>query len=266
MRTLLLAATMLILPLPPVAAQSAGPSEPTGGWVPPADHGEAVRRAHRDLELLDGLLDSRPDDAWYRLQRLRLLYFLGVDQQEHLARVDEEAARIAFLRGRDGRETAPVAAAYRGAAEVLRAKHALWPGTKTRHLKAGLAVLDELVAQHPDDPEIRYLRLVSTAYLPFLFGRRDGARQDARALSELLLAERVSFPAPTLVAMTGVLLESGRLDGEVRRRIEALRNAAAATAPSDPLLALALPIPQREGDRESPDESSPDSASPSGGD
>lgn len=264
MRALLLGVTMFILSLPPAAAQSSRDPGTAGSWVPPVDHREAVRRAHRDLALVDSVLDLDGNDPWYRVQRLRLLYFLGVDREENLARVDEEALRVEALGGSSDPSLKPLAAAYRGAAEVLRARHAVWPGTKNRHLRAGLAELDRLVAEHPSDPEIRYLRLVSTAYLPFIFGRREGVRDDAAALAELLLGERTAFPPPVLVAMTGVLLEAGRLDYEPRRRIRELRDRAVAQAPSDPLLALAVPASPPGVGEGSTGAGTPDGASPSG--
>lgn len=264
MRALLLGVAMVIVPPPMLSAQSNPAPGSAGGWVPPADHREAVQRAQRDLALLDAVLERRPDDPWYRVQRLRLLYFLGVEREENLVLVDQEAGRLARLAEPPRRELEALAAAYRGAAEVLRARHAVWPGTKTRHLRVGLAELDRLVADHPDDPEIRYLRLVSTAYLPFIFGRRESAREDAATLAGLLLQERTAFPSTTLVAMTGVLLESGRLDEEPRREIRLLRDRAVAETPTDPVLALKVPASPRPSAAGPAGSGVPDEASPSG--
>lgn len=231
---------MLLLLALPLSAQSA-PASGSGGWTPPADHGEAVRQAHVDLAILDLLLEARPDDDWYRVQRLRTLHFLAVEEEAQLRQVDREAAGMLDRADRGEEASRAVARAYQGAAEVLRAKHALWPGTKNRHLRNGLAVLDSLVTRHPAEAEIRYLRLVSTAYLPFFFGRGASAEEDAAALALLLLSDPIAFPAPALAAMTGVLLETGRLDGGTGERVRRLREAVMETMPADRGAALGPP-------------------------
>ena len=244
---------LLVLFLPPFAAAQEPPS--AGGWTPPRTHVEAMARGRRDLALLDAVLDGARDDTWFRLQRIRIVYFLGLEEEEFLERLDRETTLLAQDRPEPDEGLQVVLAGYRAAGEVLRGKHALWPGNKMRHLRAGLAVLDSLVHAHPEHLELRYLRLISTAYLPFLFGRRDGVREDARILAGLLPAARSSLPGPTLVAMTDVLLEAGRLEPEVRGRIEALRSAVLAETPSDPFQALSPPSSER---RERSEEQNPE--------
>lgn len=232
-------AMALLLLFPTVSlAQTSGSA---GEWVPPRNHAEAQQRARRDLALLEELHPGGPLAGWFDLQRLRIVYFLGLEEELFVDRLDEETARFRDLHPGRGQETEATLQAYEAAGEVLRAKHAFWPGTKTGHLRTGLSALDDLVQAHPEHPEVRYLRLVSTAYLPFFFGRGDGAREDARVLARLLPAARSDFPGPTLVAMTDVLLESDRLEDEVRDEVQDLRGEALATTPVDPLRALSPP-------------------------
>jgi len=223
-------------------AQSPGSMD---GWTPPRNHRDAQERARRDLSLLEGDVEIFPDSrAWYDLQLLRIVYFLGLEEADFLQRVDQQVASLRSAHPRRDRDLEATLRGYEGAAEVLRAKHAFWPGAKTGHLRTGLAVLDSLVGEHPRHAEVRYLRLVSTAYLPFFLGRGDGAREDARVLAELLPGARGSFPGPTLVAMTDVLLEPGRLDRDRSLRVRELRVDALAVTPTDPLAALG-PLPPR---------------------
>lgn len=229
----------LLLLLPSVSLAQSGGS--AGEWVPPRNHAEAQQRARRDLALLEEVHIGGPLAGWYDLQRLRIVYFLGLEEETYVDRLDQETARFRDLHPDRGADTEATLQAYEAAAEVLRAKHAFWPGSKTGHLRTGLAALDGLVDSHPDHPEVRYLRLVSTAYLPFFFGRGDGAREDARVLARLLPGARAAFPGPTLVAMTDVLLESDRLDGASRDEVQDLRGEALADTPVDPLQALAPP-------------------------
>lgn len=240
-------ACLLFVVVPNALAGQSSSSRSEEGWTPQADHAEAVRRAVRDLAVLGALLEPRPDDAWYRTQRLRTLYFLAVDDRDRLDDIDREADLIAALPGA-GDSLRALAGAYRGATEVLRAKHGLWPGTRNRHLREGLRVLDGLVEGHPTHPEIRYLRLVSTAYLPFFLGRRETAAADAVALAALLLDNPPALPPVTLVAMTDVLLDGGRLDSSTRHRIRLFREIAMEEDPVDPVAALSVP-PTRTRDR-----------------
>jgi hypothetical protein len=235
---------MLFAFLFPVAVFAQSPAS-QDGWTPPRNHRDAQERARRDLSLLEKGHQIQPENrVWYDLQRLRILYFLGLEEEGFVQQVDREAASFRSAHPRRGRDLEATLRAYEAAAEVLRAKHAFWPGAKTGHVRVGLAALDSLVGEHPHHPEVRYLRLVSTAYLPFFFGRGDGAREDARVLAELLPRARGSFPGPTLVAMTDVLLETGRLDGDRSARVRELRGDALTVTPADPLAALG-PLPPR---------------------
>lgn len=233
----------LLLLLPSVSLAQGTPAH--GEWVPPRNHAEAQARARRDLALLEAL-DSRGAAGWYDLQRLRIVYFLGLDEEPFVDRLDQETRRFRELHPDRVEAVEATLKAYEAAGEVLRAKHAFWPGAKTGHLRRGLAALDGLVEAHPENAEVRYLRLVSTAYLPFFFGRGDGAREDARVLAQLLPASRSSFPGPTLVAMTDVLLESDRLDGASREEVRDLRGETLAVTPLDPFRALSPPGPDGE--------------------
>ena len=188
---------------------------PTPDSVPePLTPAEAtLRQAKADLETLDHCLERGESAAPERapgvaIQRLRTLYLLAIEDEERIAEADR--FRLAFGREAvvpDSEGGAAVVEAYGGALEVLRAKHAFWPNTRMRHLRAGLSELDAAVERHPRAVEIRYLRLVSTAFLPGILGRSGTAREDLAVVAHLLPGTVEVFPARTFEAMAATVLE-----------------------------------------------------------
>lgn len=156
------------------------------------------------------------------LDRLRDLYLAAVADegaiQRGLAEIDavRRSTRPASGSWADG-----TLEAYRGALITLRAKHALWPVTKMRHLRDGLEVLDSVVARQPQHAEARYLRLMSCYYLPGILGRGHSVREDFAELAHLLPHVRGRYPAPLYGAIVRFVLDQGRLTTEQRRPLEA---------------------------------------------
>ena len=78
-----------------------------------------------------------------RIEGVRAMYFLSVDEGDGWIpprtpsalqdQVPAESAEEAIIQG------------YRGAIEVVRAKHSRWPPNKLKYLKRGAAILDHLV-------------------------------------------------------------------------------------------------------------------------
>jgi hypothetical protein len=106
---------------------------------------------------------------------------------------------------------APIYDAYAAMFEVMRARHAFWPVKKMNHLNAGLRVLDGLVAQHPEQAEIRYLRLMSCYYLPRFLGRGWSIQEDFRVLARLLPEAADQFPADMYRLMVAFIEEKADL-------------------------------------------------------
>ncbi len=160
-------------------------------------------------------MDSWPwytsEDPTARLvEQLRSCYLDAVEDE---TAIDEGLALVEQF----GRED-PLSRAYGAALIVLRAKHAFWPHHKMQHLRRGLPVLDALVAEHPDNVEIRYLRLLSGYFLPGFLGRRDEVRADFDTLARLLPAARHSFPPDLYRDMAGFVMSRGALSEKDRRR------------------------------------------------
>lgn len=150
---------------------------------------------------------------------LRSHYRAAVEDESAIERGLREADAVRARSPRSsGSHLDATLSAYRGALVTLRAKHALWPRAKLRHLRAGLAVLDSTIARHPDHAEARYLRLMSCYYLPGVLGRKWSVREDFAALARLLPHVRHQYPADLYDAVTRFVLERGALPPE--RRVE----------------------------------------------
>lgn len=106
---------------------------------------------------------------------------------------------------------------YQGALITLRAKHALWPGTKLAHLREGLRIMDAVVRAHPELAEVRYLRLMSCFYLPSILGRNGSVREDFAALARLLPRVRAEYPPELYAVIVRFVLEEGDLADDQRR-------------------------------------------------
>lgn len=137
------------------------------------------------------------------LASVRALWLAGLGEPDAVDRLDEA---LGPLRAAPEARDAAVLEAYHGALLLLRAKHGSWPPSRWRDARAGIAALDRAVAWAPEDPEVRYLRLVNALNLPSLFGRRETARSDLDVLAQLFASGRRP-PEPILGAAERLLLD-----------------------------------------------------------
>ena len=172
------------------------------------------------------LLLATATPAWTRVAdpftRLREQYLLAVERE---SAIPQGLRTIEELRAggmaRPGSAEDAVLTAYRGALVPLRAKHAVWPPTRLRHLREGLAVLDRAAPAHPEQVEVRSLRLLSCYYLPGVLGRGWSVREDFAALARLLPGARDAYPPELYGAIVRFVLENGRLAERERRALGA---------------------------------------------
>jgi hypothetical protein len=149
------------------------------------------------------------------LERLRAMYFLSVEDRDWARRAED------LLQSLDGRQASGprdrvTLEAYRGALEVVRAKHARWPPTKLAHLREGMGILDRMVEEEPDNLEARYLRLVSCYYLPFFLKREDSVREDFRVLVGSLPHHPEAFSTAVYRGVVRFVLDNGDLSAAER--------------------------------------------------
>jgi hypothetical protein len=173
-------------------------------------------RAETEVELLAA---APREHATAELQRLRELYFDAVQSAEALETAEREI-RAMRARNATAGEMDVLLTAYDGALRTLRAKHGRWPPARLRDLQDGLRTLDQVVEQHPDIAEARYLRLMSCYYLPSLLGRSGSVREDFQALGRLLPGARSSFSRKLYEAAATFVLENGELHPTDRARLE----------------------------------------------
>jgi hypothetical protein len=160
-------------------------------------------------------------DLWERLERIRAMYFLSVEEGKW---VDLTKDSLSAIQGGIPSESEEEVTfeGYRGALEVVRAKHARWPPNKLKHLQGGARILDSLVARKPDNLEVRYLRLASYLFLPFFLRRDDSVAADFHTLTAGLPEHPEAFSPPVYQAVVRFVLENGTLEVEERTRLESL--------------------------------------------
>lgn len=204
----------LLWPFRPVEGQ------PPGSPAPPQD-GTSVAEVSRLLAGVDARLRMGQDhDGALSLERLRLLYFMTVADEAFIPVAVEQIDAMERTHAPDS-AVAPVLEAFRGAIEVVRGKHAFWPHDKVGHVRGGLARLDRVVETRPRLVEARYLRLLSSFYLPFFFGRGDTVDADMDALADLLLERPPRMSTEAYRAVTDFVLDHGELEPDRKARLSA---------------------------------------------
>jgi phytoene synthase len=197
-------------------------------------------RLRADLARLDAALRSAPANFDLHIARLRILHVLSVHDEKLLGTARAALTRVSELEstgdgahaGQTAGERAALVSAYRGAFDVVEARHAFWPKARLEPLRRGLPQLDSAVKRAPAQAEIRYLRLTSAYYLPFFLGRSWSVREDFKALASLLPSVRSAYPAEWYVAIADFVLENGDLGERERRQLKRTRTQAFEAASS----------------------------------
>ena len=91
-----------------------------------------------------------------------------------------------------------LARVYLGSAYTLRSRDLGFGPKKLQTLQQGLRVMDEAVANVPDDPKVRLARALTTQALPGLFGRATESRNDFLQLAETAKTAPGKFGAADL--------------------------------------------------------------------
>lgn len=196
---------------------------------------QSAAEAQRDLSREDGaalhrwaqryLLEvgGRHEDAGQvdlrEMEKLRAMYFMSVADRDWVRDTDSLLTRLEASLASDSSERVALGA-YRGALEVVRAKHARWPPNKLDHLRDGLAILDGTVARAPENLEVRYLRLVSSFYLPFFLKRDESVEEDFKLLVSALPRHSEAFSPAMYTGVVRFVLDNGNATPEERSRLE----------------------------------------------
>ncbi len=115
-----------------------------------------------------------------RLKVAREAYFKVITSNDQAA--DGEAHRAL---GELEREYPgdPVAKAYHGSLELLDAAHSWAVWNLHKQAEEGLTLLDEAVAQAPEEPEARFIRAATSWHLPGFYHRRAQCEADFAILA-----------------------------------------------------------------------------------
>ena len=202
---------LLILPtLGSATGEPCQAQEMAARAIPTGDAEERRAWAESQIEDFDSVSDGSDFGlaASSRTTRLWALYFLSVDEKEWIgpatALADSlEAAEVSEPRHVEG---------LMAAVEVVRAKHARWPPNKVKHLRKGLSILDRLVEASPEDPGLRFLRLVSGYYLPFFLDRSEEVEEDFRVLTSILPGRDYDLPPQIFRFAVGFVLKYGEVE------------------------------------------------------
>ncbi|MEO7426430.1 MAG: hypothetical protein ABI036_14675 [Fibrobacteria bacterium] len=199
------------LTLASLAAGAASGNLPdTARELAPQERVDDYAKGLVELARAERAWSAHPDSLPLRLDRLRILYVLGIKEEAHLDVADADW-KVLFQAERP--QDQALLMAYAGALRVARAKHGYNFRRKWDRLKAGLPLLDSAVSLAPEHPEVRYLRLVSNYYLPFFMGRRARVKADFAVLARLLPATR-AYPGRWLKNVGRFVLDKGDLGPE----------------------------------------------------
>ena len=114
---------------------------------------------------------------------------------------DKEAVEQCIAKLEEGLRVEPkneLARVYLGSAYTLRSRDLGFGPKKLQTLRQGLRVMDEAVANAPDDPQVRLGRALTTQALPGLFGRADESRNDFLQLADMAKNTPAKFSASDL--------------------------------------------------------------------
>jgi hypothetical protein len=156
------------------------------------------------------------------------MYFLSVEEKEWANRT-RDSLRAIREDIPEGTDDAVTYQAYRGALEVVRAKHARWPGNKLKHLNRGAEILDGLIAGNPANLEVRYLRLASYIFLPFFLRRDDSVAADLDTLVANLPDHPEAFSPAVYRAVVQFVVDNGEVGEAERDRLRGALETEAST-------------------------------------
>lgn len=228
-------AGLMFMVMQPVMATPKSNSNKAAGTmadsIAPPDRKDVFTQGLKELGLAEARINRHPDSLAPHLDRLRILFVLGVKEEKYLALGTEEIEILKRKFGKDAKGQ-NLLLGYAGAIQTVQAKHGFNLKRKWKNLESGLPILDTAVARDPEQAEIRYLRLVNNYYLPFFLGRKSLVKEDFFALARLLPVSSDQFPAKWFLNVAGFVAEKGKLTPDqykvLKIKIEQVKEAARA--------------------------------------
>lgn len=139
---------------------------------------------------------------------------------------DKEAVEQCIAKLEEGLRSQPnnqLARVYLGSAYTLRSRDLGFGPKKLQVLRQGLRVMDEAVANAPDDPKVRLGRALTTSALPGIFARSAESRNDFLQLADLARMAPEKFTATDLQITFYNAGLAAKANGDETRAIELWR-------------------------------------------
>lgn len=134
------------------------------GGIPIVDRLEEVRTK----------LASDPTNVVLLMQAGDLCFDRGAkDDKEAVVCAEEYFRRVLALNPSNA-----LARVMLGSTLTMRGRDAFWPNVRMRHVREGLREMDSAVAQAPEDPRVRFERVVNNMHMPGFMGRSELVRGD----------------------------------------------------------------------------------------
>ncbi len=159
-------------------------------------------------------------EAQAALKQARLLFYAGVEDKTKI-----EPAIAAFqelIRMRPEWEAR--AWTYIGALTALKGKHSLLPHDKWHKANQGLKIMDQAVAQNPQDVEALFIHSSTCVFLPFFFKRGKDAQNKFRRLVQLLPENHHEFDPEMLKNVIRFISERAKLSQEETATLNRLKS------------------------------------------
>lgn len=115
---------------------------------------------------------------------------------------DKAAVEQCIAKLEEGLKSQPnneLARVYLGSSYTLRSRDLGFGPKKLQTLRQGLRVMDEAVANEPNDPKVRLGRALTTQALPGIFGRAAESRNDFLKLAEMAKTMPAKFDGSDLL-------------------------------------------------------------------
>jgi len=92
----------------------------------------------------------------------------------------------------------PILFGYKAAAHMMSAQYTYNPYSKYRYFKEGRTMIESIIRSHPDNVELRYLRLSIQVNLPEMLNYSENVKEDTnfllhefKSLSDSILKKRI---------------------------------------------------------------------------
>ncbi len=151
------------------------------------------------------------------LETIRLNYYASVEDEDFV----EETEKLITKHFSANSDNYPnLILAYIAAFESVKSKHAFWPFTKLKYFNSSMEMFEKVIANDPDNLEIRFLRYAILEHIPSFLGHSKERNDDAQIIYKELLKNDYSSIKPDIQKGIAVfLLRSQRLNKEQENKL-----------------------------------------------